>query len=547
MARQYSRALLGIHIEAIYHTSIVIDNREWYFGAGIQSSSPGSTHHGAPIEVLALGTSSLPADVIHEYITSMRQEYTPESYDLFLHNCNNFSADLAMFLCGIAIPEKIKNLPQDVLNTPFGQMIKPMLEQQLTPITTARVEPEATVRPPSEAVRTITSVAVLEAAIKDAPCVAAFFTSATCPPCRIVYPHFEQLAAEIGSRGVFIKADIGMWREVGLKYQVSATPTFITWSRGQQLDRWTGGNPTELKSNIDMLLRVTYPAHPHTLLSIPTTLRLATRASNNPTTFPKIPPLDKLLPRLGAVAQDPAVASLISFLQHRATRAPIPNEPAWASFLQNALTTLPPATLFPLLDLFRASLSDARISGWFAEEQNHATVKAVMEYAAREGTPYNIRLVTTQALVNLFTSPLFPPHLCAPPLVGVLVPLVSSFLLDAEHPHLRVAASALAFKVCEFVQRERSVKGVEELGGEWMVELGAGMVEALRVETASAEAVTVLALSVALLAYCVPEGEEVAAVFKAVEAGEVVRGKRGVKGVEQGLLVEVGRLVDGKA
>ena len=308
MARQYSQAFLGIHIEAIYHTSIVVDNCEWYFGAGIQSSSPGATHHGAPIEVVSLGTTSLPADVIHEYITSMRKEYTQESYDLFLHNCNNFSADLAMFLCGVAIPEKIKNLPQEVLATPFGQMIRPMLEQQLTPITTARVEPEATAPSPSvaAAVRTITSVAVLEAAIKDAPCVAAFFTSATCAPCRVVYPHFERLAAETGARGVFIKADISMWRELGLKYEVNATPTFITWSRGQQLDRWTGGNPSELKTNIDTLIRETYPAHPHSFLPIPTTLRLATRASTNPTTFSKLPPLDKLLPKLGAVAQKPA-------------------------------------------------------------------------------------------------------------------------------------------------------------------------------------------------------------------------------------------------
>lgn len=133
---QLSMGFMGIHIEAIYHTSIVVDNVEWYYGAGIQTSYPGTTHHGTPVEVITLGPTYLPNEVIHEYIDSMRPEYMPETYDLFLHNCNHFTADLAEFLCGVAIPEKIKNLPQEVLATPFGQMLRPMLEQQLTAITT---------------------------------------------------------------------------------------------------------------------------------------------------------------------------------------------------------------------------------------------------------------------------------------------------------------------------------------------------------------------------------------------------------------------------
>jgi PPPDE putative peptidase domain. len=72
-------------------------------------------------------------DVIEEYLDSLREIYTVEvgaqllkctkiiphsrsqAYDLFRHNCNNFSNDFAMFLLGKGIPEHIINMPQAVL------------------------------------------------------------------------------------------------------------------------------------------------------------------------------------------------------------------------------------------------------------------------------------------------------------------------------------------------------------------------------------------------------------------------------------------------
>jgi desumoylating isopeptidase 1 len=54
-------------------------------------------------------------DVIEEYLDSLREIYTVEAYDLWKHNCNNFSNDFAMFLLGKGIPEHITNMPQAVL------------------------------------------------------------------------------------------------------------------------------------------------------------------------------------------------------------------------------------------------------------------------------------------------------------------------------------------------------------------------------------------------------------------------------------------------
>jgi hypothetical protein len=48
------------------------------------------------------------------------------------HNCNHFSNELSTFLTGFGIPSDIVELPQRVLNTPFGAMLAPLIEQMET-------------------------------------------------------------------------------------------------------------------------------------------------------------------------------------------------------------------------------------------------------------------------------------------------------------------------------------------------------------------------------------------------------------------------------
>lgn len=88
MARTLSRSLLGIQIDAVYHTAIVIERTEYFYGAGVQTAYPGSTHHGQPMEKIKLGRTDLPLEIVLEYLESLKQIYTAEAYDLFLHNCN---------------------------------------------------------------------------------------------------------------------------------------------------------------------------------------------------------------------------------------------------------------------------------------------------------------------------------------------------------------------------------------------------------------------------------------------------------------------------
>lgn len=168
-----------------------------------------------------------------------------------------------MFLCGRSIPEHIKNLPQTVLQTPFGQMLRPALERQLRPITAAppSMQAQFVSNPSQRRLEVASSYAELERLLKSAEskCVIAFFTSATCPPCRVIYPHFEELAEEAGEKAVFVKVDVGVAHDIGAKYHITATPTFITWSKGEKLDSWSGASVADLKSFVRMMYMATYP------------------------------------------------------------------------------------------------------------------------------------------------------------------------------------------------------------------------------------------------------------------------------------------------
>lgn len=59
---------------------MVLRGVEYYFGQGIQTAAPGSTHHGRPMQVLQLGKTELPTEVVEEYIGSLTAVYTPEVF-----------------------------------------------------------------------------------------------------------------------------------------------------------------------------------------------------------------------------------------------------------------------------------------------------------------------------------------------------------------------------------------------------------------------------------------------------------------------------------
>ena len=132
LARVYSPMLLGILIDAIYHTSVVIRNKEYYLDQGIKvNSPPGHTKYGTPIEVLEIGTTGVDDELLNDFINELKNhdemKYHAVNYNLFTNNCNHFTDVVIDFLCGKNLEDRILKLPDTVLNTPNGQLLQQLL------------------------------------------------------------------------------------------------------------------------------------------------------------------------------------------------------------------------------------------------------------------------------------------------------------------------------------------------------------------------------------------------------------------------------------
>ncbi|KAL6475266.1 hypothetical protein MHYP_G00163060 [Metynnis hypsauchen] len=130
LARQLSPMMLGKQLEGIWHTAIVVHGAEFFFGGqGIASCPPGGTLLGEPNAIVDLGDTEVNVDLFTEYLSSLGEStYRADSYQLFEHNCNSFSNEVAQFLTGRKIPSYITDLPSEVLSTPFGQALRPLID-----------------------------------------------------------------------------------------------------------------------------------------------------------------------------------------------------------------------------------------------------------------------------------------------------------------------------------------------------------------------------------------------------------------------------------
>ena len=88
----------------------------------------------------------------------------------------------------------------------------------------------------------ITNPATFNNFLKTHRAVVAFFTSATCPPCRMIEPVFERLSEEKGFHqdrdgAGFAKVDIGvgMGRNLASEWGIRATPTFMFFLNGKKV------------------------------------------------------------------------------------------------------------------------------------------------------------------------------------------------------------------------------------------------------------------------------------------------------------------------
>ncbi|KAI0688322.1 DUF862-domain-containing protein [Cytidiella melzeri] len=356
LARQLSRQLTGRQIDGVWHTSVVVYGKEIFYGQGISITAPGQSHHGQPLQVVDMGETAIDEATFHEFLDEMREHYTADKYHLLDFNCNSFTNDCIGLLTGGSIPDWIKDLPSDILSTPFGAALRPTIDamfrrpvpgaQPSVPVIQPQAASAAAAASPNPALASTLLQAVANQAFSSqsataatnalsngrssnssiatvaAPihictntasfhnvlsthrAVIAMFTSQTCPPCRMIEPVFERLAHErtqnavVGGGGgiAFVKVDLGagMANTVAGEYGVRVTPTFLFFKDGTKAHEMKGANAADLQSQIDFLLWETYPPHPHTQKSI----SALDSVSTDPILFTQVPALDTVLAKL---------------------------------------------------------------------------------------------------------------------------------------------------------------------------------------------------------------------------------------------------------
>lgn len=60
MAKQMSKNFLGIEIEGVWHTGVVVFGKEYFYGGGICWDAPGKTPYGNPLRTIDLGDTEIP-------------------------------------------------------------------------------------------------------------------------------------------------------------------------------------------------------------------------------------------------------------------------------------------------------------------------------------------------------------------------------------------------------------------------------------------------------------------------------------------------------
>ncbi|XVF72177.1 hypothetical protein PTKIN_Ptkin12aG0099100 [Pterospermum kingtungense] len=146
LAYSFSSLVIGLCL-LDRHTGVVVYGNEYYFGGGIQHASLGTTPYGKPIRVIDLGVTHVPKDVFEMYLQEISPRYTAETYSLLTHNCNNFSNEVAQFLVGSNIPDYILQLPNEVMSSPMGALLMPMIQNLETTLKAGAVPQVPQFRP----------------------------------------------------------------------------------------------------------------------------------------------------------------------------------------------------------------------------------------------------------------------------------------------------------------------------------------------------------------------------------------------------------------
>ncbi|CDJ56923.1 hypothetical protein, conserved [Eimeria maxima] len=116
--------------KGIWHTNVCVYSKEYFYQSTICVCPRGSGWPGEKLltDEISMGRTLMKEEDLEAFLHLQRRSFTPDSYDVFSHNCNHFSQSVLRFLGVKPLPAYIATLPDRVLGTVLGQIAKPIVE-----------------------------------------------------------------------------------------------------------------------------------------------------------------------------------------------------------------------------------------------------------------------------------------------------------------------------------------------------------------------------------------------------------------------------------
>jgi len=117
-------------IEGIWHTSVVVFGKEFYWSSVVRFEKPRETVWGDPTKEIAMGSTWFREDEFVRFIVKeLHPVFTKEAYDVLSFNCNHCCDRLCMWLTGNHVPDKFLHQAQNIMEEESIEFFRPMIQR----------------------------------------------------------------------------------------------------------------------------------------------------------------------------------------------------------------------------------------------------------------------------------------------------------------------------------------------------------------------------------------------------------------------------------
>lgn len=121
--------ILGEEMEHIWHTGLVVYDREYFWASDTVHDVPGKTSFGAPTKTVELGFTLWRQEELHDFIISELQPiFHRETYDHITNNCNHFTDRLCQYLLGRRLPDEVLQQTEHLMKLTTIKLLRPVLQ-----------------------------------------------------------------------------------------------------------------------------------------------------------------------------------------------------------------------------------------------------------------------------------------------------------------------------------------------------------------------------------------------------------------------------------